>query len=194
MSTSLDQAISAAKKGKTDKAQHLLADYLATSPDDDQAWYLMSQLVDSNARRAVYLGKTLALNPWHERAWAEFYSLPPDVISMLETSGTTSTPAATEAVAATATAAAVTTVTAEAALPEWLQPVAGDQPIAVQSVAAESSKGSAPGPDEFDLTGHDTDSVEELQEGNQSLTIVLTLLLIATIGVLSYLVYLLLQG
>lgn len=193
MSTSLDQAVAAAKKGNTDKAQHLLAGYLATTPDDDQAWYLMSQLVDSNARRAVYLGKTLALNPWHERAWAEFYSLPPDVINMLESSAT-STPAATEAVGATAAAATVTTVTAEAALPDWLQPVAGDQPIAVQSVSSETSKGSAPGPDEFDLTGHETDSVEELQEGNQSLTIVLTLLLIATIGVLSYLVYLLLQG
>ncbi len=193
MGTPLDQAIAMAKKGDTEEAQQILAGYLAATPDNDQAWYLMSQLVDSDARRAVYLGKTLALNPWHERAWAEFYSLPPDVISMLEAS-----PAATPAVAEGATAAAaavgVATVTADAALPEWLQPVVGDQPVAVQSVVVDTTKGAALDPDEFDLTGHDVDTVEELQEGNQSLTIVLTLLLIATIGVLSYLVYLLLQG
>ncbi len=193
MSTPLDQAIATAKKGDTQEAQQMLAGYLAATPDDDQAWYLMSQMVDSDARRAVYLGKTLALNPWHERAWAEFYSLPPDVISMLEASST-ETPSATKGAAVATATAAAATVTADAALPDWLQPVVGDQPIAVQSVVTDTTKGSTMDPDEFDLTGHDVDAVEELQEGNQSLTIVLTLLLIATIGVLSYLVYLLLQG
>lgn len=194
MSTPLDQAIAAARKGNTQKAQQVLAGYLSTAPDDDQAWYLMSQLVDSDARRAAYLGKTLALNPWHERAWAEFYSLPPDVITLLEASAAQSPAATVERVDAATATAAVTTVTAEAALPEWLKPVAGDQPISVQSVTIDSTKGTTLDPDEFDLTGHDVDAADDLKEGNQSLTIVLTLLLIATIGVLSYLVYLLVQS
>lgn len=189
MTTPMDQAVKAAKKGKKEEAQRVLANYLASDPQDDQAWYLMSQLVDSDARRAAYLGKTLAINPWHERAWAEFYSLPPDVITLLETSSSSDA-----AESAETEAAATATVASAAALPEWLQPVAGDQPIAVQPIPEQSAKAQDLDPDRFYLAEQEAEAQEEKSEDNQTLTIVLTLLLIATIAVLGYLVFLLLQG
>jgi len=77
--TTLQEAISAARAGDTERAQLLAADVIQRDPDDAQAWYLLSQLVESDARRAAYLRKTLALDPGHARAQAELDELSPDL-------------------------------------------------------------------------------------------------------------------
>ncbi len=77
--TTLQEAISAARAGDSERAQLLTADVIQRDPDDAQAWYLLSQLVESDARRAAYLRKTLALDPGHVRAQAELDELSPDL-------------------------------------------------------------------------------------------------------------------
>lgn len=77
--TTLQEAITAARAGDTERAQLLTADVIQHDPDDAQAWYLLSQLVESDARRAAYLRKTLALDPGHARAQAELDELSPDL-------------------------------------------------------------------------------------------------------------------
>ena len=74
MSTTLHEAIAAVRAGEMGRAQLLAADIVRENPDDPNGWYLLSQIVDSDARRAAYLGKTLALDPHHARARVEFDS------------------------------------------------------------------------------------------------------------------------
>ncbi len=76
MTTTLQDAIAAARAGEVERAQLITADVIRENPDDPNAWYLMSHLVDSEARRAVYLARTLALDPDHPRARLEFDELP----------------------------------------------------------------------------------------------------------------------
>jgi hypothetical protein len=79
MNDRLREAISIARSGETREAQLLVAAILENSPDDPQAWYLMSHLVESPARRAVYLYKAVSLDPYNERAKAELAQFPPAV-------------------------------------------------------------------------------------------------------------------
>lgn len=52
------------RKARRDGARPTLArQVIRENPDDANAWYLLSQLVDSDARRAAYLSKALAPNP-----------------------------------------------------------------------------------------------------------------------------------
>lgn len=83
MTTTLHEAITAARNGETERAQRLAAEIIQDNPNDANAWYLLSQLVDSDARRAAYLGKVLALAPNHERARAELDALPPELAESL---------------------------------------------------------------------------------------------------------------
>lgn len=76
MTTTLQDAIAAARAGEVERAQLITADVIRDNPDDPNAWYLLSHLVDSEARRAVYLARTLALDPDHPRARWEFDQLP----------------------------------------------------------------------------------------------------------------------
>ncbi len=76
MSNILHDAIAAARAGDMERAQQLAAENVRQQPDDANAWYLLSELVDSDARRAAYLGKALALDPHHARARIEFDALP----------------------------------------------------------------------------------------------------------------------
>lgn len=80
MTTTLQDAIAAVRAGDMERAQLLAADIVHNNPNDPNAWYLMSQLVDSDARRAAYLSKTLSLDPAHPRATAEFAALPPGLV------------------------------------------------------------------------------------------------------------------
>jgi hypothetical protein len=77
MTTTLQDAIAAARAGEMERAHLITADVIRDNPDDPNAWYLLSQLVDSDARRAVYLAKTLELDPDHPRARQEYDELPP---------------------------------------------------------------------------------------------------------------------
>jgi hypothetical protein len=82
MTTTLLDAIAAARAGEAERAQLITAEVIRNNPDDPNAWYLLSQLVDSDSRRAVYLAKTLSLAPDHPRARAEYDQLPPGLISV----------------------------------------------------------------------------------------------------------------
>ncbi|MFO7661513.1 MAG: hypothetical protein R6X18_02845 [Chloroflexota bacterium] len=83
MTVTMKEAIAAARAGDSERAQLLVAEIIQSDPNDPHAWYLMSQLVDSDARRATYLHKTLQLDPSHERARIEFSALPTEVIDQL---------------------------------------------------------------------------------------------------------------
>jgi cobalamin biosynthesis Mg chelatase CobN len=201
MSATMQEAIAAARAGDKQQAQLLLSQYIQANPNDAQGWYLMSQLVDSKARRAAYLSKTLAINPWHERAWAEYYSLPTEVINALESaqSGQPVQPAprsqAPDWVApAVATAAVPATVTES---PSRVQRVTSSEAVAAATVAAEVAPEPVPAAAEpvaaasaIDAPARETPAAS----GNSGLTTLLIVLIVATLLVLAFLVYLLLQG
>lgn len=68
MNEKLQQAISAARNGQSTEAQLLLTEVLKENPDETQAWFLLSTLVDSEQKKIAYLGKVLALDPGHQMA------------------------------------------------------------------------------------------------------------------------------
>jgi cytochrome c-type biogenesis protein CcmH/NrfG len=68
MNEKLQEAISAARSGQKTEAQQLLAEVLKDDPNETQAWFLLSNLVDSKQKKAAYLSKVLALEPDHEMA------------------------------------------------------------------------------------------------------------------------------
>lgn len=159
--TILQEAIAAARAGDIPRARQLAADNVQANPDDANSWYLLSQLVDSDARRAAYLGKTLAIDPDHARARVEFDALPPALAAELAPAAgpVVEPPAVAEPLAAAdhapddLMAVAVATATAEAAaeppalesappddLPEWLQPLSPEpMPLEPMSMAGASA-------------------------------------------------------
>ena len=68
MNEKLQQAISVARSGQKTEAQLLLTEVLQDDPNETQAWFLLSTLVDSKQKKSAYLGKVLALEPDHEMA------------------------------------------------------------------------------------------------------------------------------
>ena len=68
MHPKLQQAIVATRSGRKKDAQHLLIDTLRDNPDDADAWYLLSQLVESENRQVSYLKKTVDIDPTHPKA------------------------------------------------------------------------------------------------------------------------------
>jgi hypothetical protein len=68
MNEKLQQAISAARNGQETEAQLLLTQVLKENPDETQAWFLLSTLVDSESKKIAYLGKVLTLEPDHQMA------------------------------------------------------------------------------------------------------------------------------
>jgi len=68
MNALLQDAINETRAGNKKEAQLLLAQNLKENPDDAQSWYLLSMLVDSDEKQAVYLSKALTLDPEHEKA------------------------------------------------------------------------------------------------------------------------------
>jgi tetratricopeptide (TPR) repeat protein len=75
MNQILQQAIDATRAGDKQEAQRQLAQLLKENPDETQAWYLLSLLVESKQQQLAYLGKTLALDPNHEKALERLESL-----------------------------------------------------------------------------------------------------------------------
>ena len=72
MSEKLQQAISATRAGEKREAQQLLAEILDENPNDEYAWFLLGNLVDSPEKRKAYLGKALAINPQNQKAKQQF--------------------------------------------------------------------------------------------------------------------------
>lgn len=68
MNEKLQQAITAVRNGQENEAQLLLAQVLKEDPQETQAWFLLSTLVDSEQKKKAYLGKVLALDPGHPMA------------------------------------------------------------------------------------------------------------------------------
>ena len=68
MSQKVKQAIAATRAGKSKEAQVLLTQVLQEDPNNTQAWYLLSLLVDSPTKKQAYLNKVVALDPSHEKA------------------------------------------------------------------------------------------------------------------------------
>lgn len=223
MSTTLHEAIAAVRAGNMEQAQLLAADVVRENPDDPNGWYLLSQLVDSDARRAAYLGKTLALNPQHSRARMEFDSLPPALVADLLPGGATVAAEAiaeaeplaqppsddtaewvSEAEVVAETAVAPTTELPEAEpvavagapvepsadVPDWLQPLAAKPaPPSTHLTPARPAPGQAQ-----PAAARKPATVKKKQKnsGNQALSILLGLLLLLTVLVVAFLIYLLL--
>lgn len=161
MSATLQDAIASARAGDIGQAQLIVAEVIQANPDDANAWYLMSQLVDSDARRMVYLRKTLALDPSHALAAAEFDALP-DASPDPEVSGTGVAVYADDSLAAVDYApASEPALPANATIAPELPPVE----YHVEPEPAESSSGW--------------------------LTLLLVILVILAIAALAYLIYLL---
>ncbi len=68
MHPKLQQAIVATRSGRKKDAQHLLIDTLRDNPAEADAWYLLSQLVESEKRQVSYLKKTVEIDPGHPKA------------------------------------------------------------------------------------------------------------------------------
>jgi len=75
MNQKLQQAIAAARSGNNKKAQYLLTQTLQENPEETQAWYLLSLLVDSQEKQITYLHRVLELNPAHEKAQEKLAAL-----------------------------------------------------------------------------------------------------------------------
>jgi hypothetical protein len=78
MNQKLQQAMAAAQSGQLREAQILLTQILNEDPDEVQAWFLLSHLVDSEQQQSVYLKKVLELDPTHEKAVELLAQLEPD--------------------------------------------------------------------------------------------------------------------
>lgn len=68
MDEKLQQAIVATRAGQKKKAQFLLTETLKENPEEVQAWFLLSHLVDSERKQIAYLEKAIALDPGHDKA------------------------------------------------------------------------------------------------------------------------------
>ena len=68
MNPDFQQAIEMTRSGDKIGAQKKIAELLKADPNNAHAWYLLSLLVDSDQKRAVYLSKVVSLNPNHEKA------------------------------------------------------------------------------------------------------------------------------
>ena len=175
MTATLQEAIAAVRRGETERAQLLTAEVIRDNPDDANAWYLLSQLVDSDTRRAAYLSKVLALDPTHERARADLGARPTEDAPQ---PAAEFTPPTTEAVAV-----------APESMPEWLQPLSPEPapvaedvtPIPVVTAPAPARPRPTPPP-----------PPPPRQQGNSALTALLVLLALLTVAVLAILAYLLL--
>lgn len=201
MTTTLHEAIAAVRSGDPQRAQLLTAEIIEAKPDDANAWYLLSQLVDSEARRAAYLSKALALDPRHERARAEFGALPLELTESLSVAELP-IPAAEAPIVPQPVQEMVTPVdlTPAAELPEWLQPLGAEPSHPVMpgatptpAVAAPTpARPSTPAPAPRPRPANVPPPPPRPSQGNQALAVLLVLLGVLTLAVLAFLIYLLL--
>lgn len=194
MTATLQDAIAAVRSGETERAQILAAEVIQTNPDDANAWYLLSQLVESDARRAVYLNKVLSLDPGHERARAEYESLPIDASAVL---GPVPTPVA-EATAAPEPEVelqletATETADQPEAVPDWLQPLTPEPVPAAVAVPPSVPAPPAPSSTTVQPRRVTPPPPPARRRSNTALTALLVIMALLTVAVLAVLAYLLL--
>ena len=203
MTATLQEAIAAGREGDTERALLLAAEVAEADPQDANAWYLLSQLVDSDARRAAYLSKALAIDPTHARAREEFTALPPALAESLGASGVMAVPQTTlpavESVLEPPPAEApgdisVAPVAADvSAVPEWLRPL-GAEAVEAKPVppAYELAPAPPPAPARPAPKPRKAPPPPPRKRGNQALSFLLILLALLTVVVLVFLAYLLL--
>lgn len=219
MNLKLQQAIVATRAGRANEAQMLLTQLLREEPDDANAWFLLSHLVDSGERQSLYLQKTLAIDPDHELAKQHLIQLqtaetvlpaqitPPEIPDLNLTEEAPVTPAASDGGPESETKAATTETAAVSAPPhaESLQeaeilrpgeppPPAAEpeqkQPPQTDKPKRETAKVPAtPEPAHQPATGKPAS-----QKANPWLTGLLLLLIAAAAATLGYMVYLFLAG
>lgn len=193
MTSSLHEAIAAVRAGDVERAQLIAASIVQDNPTDANAWYLMSQLVDSDARRAAYLGKTLTLQPNHQRALAEFSALPSSLTGVLAPRLFP-----VDGMVATATDVALT-MDSDENTPIVYEPLVVDVPAPELSLelstewSEETARApltdAAPALVPSPLPYH---PVTRKNSANQALTVLLAVLMLLTTLVLGLLLYLLL--
>lgn len=144
MEQQMQEAIDAARQGEKKTAQRLLVDLLQQDAEQEQAWFLLSHLVDAPQQQEAYLGKVLALNPEHAQARQRLLYLrqsetavappvaPEDMGVEAQAAGDTvpgwmgeDVPAGAPAAETVAEEAAVTAKPAEP-VPDWLQEPLGE--------------------------------------------------------------------
>ena len=214
MDDKLKDAIAAVRTGNKREAQQQLTMLLDEDPTQVQGWYLLSLLVDSPQKQAAYLGKTLALNPNHEKAKEQLTLLeasgelaptasmisdqPMDVLAQSETdelpewliseSGDyTAVPAETSG----------ETAVPNEALPDWLKEPAAPDTVAVaeQEVTVVGKTAEPPAKIRPAKVAKSTPSkrVSKRQPKAQGLNLLLGLLVVLAVIVMILLAYLLLS-
>lgn len=160
MDIKLKQALVAARAGHTETAQILLAELIQERPEEADAWFMLSYLVDTAERQARYLQQALALDPGHALAGAHLQRLqegvpPPVIQSKPRTAAANRGAAAPAAEPATPAPPSrelqLASTGAPAELPEWLQDLdhkqlgaAPTRPQATTAVTAAPSRPSGP--------------------------------------------------
>lgn len=137
----------AARSGQKKEAQYLLTQVLQDDPNEVQAWFLLSHLVDSEGKQVAYLKKVVALDPTHEKAATRLAELEaaeplPTALDTMEMVAEAEGETAGELMAETiiSTAAADVAVSAESEVAETAKPVDMEKPV--EAVAAPGSEPS----------------------------------------------------
>ena len=215
MDDKLKEAIAAVRTGNKRAAQQQLTTLLDEDPTQVQGWYLLSLLVDSPQKQAAYLGKTLALNPHHEKAREQLAELeasgqlaptaryvsdqPLDVLEQSETDALPEWLASESgdfAVAPTVHKVSETAVPNDS-LPDWLkEPALPDSTfVAEEEVTMVDKTAVAPAQTRSAKAARSAPakSARKARQNTQGLNIVLGLLVTLAVVVIILLAYLLLS-
>ncbi len=213
MDNKLKEAIAAVRTGNKRAAQQQLTTLLDEDPTQVQGWYLLSLLVDSPQKQAAYLGKTLALNPNHEKAREQLAELeasgqlaptaryvsdqPLDVLEQSETDALPEWLASESgdfAVAPTVHKVSETAVPNDS-LPDWLkEPALPDSTfVAEEEVTTMDKTAVAPAQTRPAKAARSAPAKRKAGQNTQGLNIVLGLLVTLAVVVIILLAYLLLS-
>jgi len=189
MTATLQEAIAAARGGDMEQAVLLAAEVAQEHPNDANAWYLLSQLVDSDARRAAYLSKTLAVDPGHQRARAEWAALPADLMETLVVDDVAIMP---EPAGMAGAEEDLGPAAASSGVPEWLRPLGAEPVPATPQAVVTAASIAPPAASRPPARPRPKTPPPPRRRGNQALAFLLVLLVVLTLVVLVFLGYLLL--
>ncbi|MCA9960481.1 MAG: hypothetical protein KC413_07125 [Anaerolineales bacterium] len=165
MDQRLQQAIDAARAGKNQEAQRLLTQLLKDDPEQVQAWFLLSHLVESQEKQKAYLGKVLALDPSHEQARQRLVYLHEAETAVI------AKPAPQQVMAVAADSLDLLGQSEGTTLPSWMVEDGGMEATTVSVAVPQMAAAPTPTPDEEipdwlkqPVSSAVTDTVEELEE------------------------------
>ena len=165
MDQRLQQAIDAARAGKNQEAQRLLTQLLKDDPEQVQAWFLLSHLVESQEKQKAYLGKVLALDPSHEQARQRLVYLHEAETAVI------AKPAPQQVMAVAADSLDLLGQSEGTTLPSWMVEDGGMEATTVSVAVPQMAAAPTPTPDEEipdwlkqPVSSAVTDTVEEIEE------------------------------